>query len=177
MYFHCKRLFHKMIHEIRKVTQMLNPPLSSDVKGLTKTFVEKPPTRNNLAPTELWRQLALKKHKLLSKSVFRERAPCLCWSKQHQLIFGNPNPLLKSRWWRRSRDKNNIHKYQIDIIHPCFMFFSEKGSWKTFWVCFGSWQLTTYLNNLIVLRIHGCIDGKILKMPILSWCSWLVAIQ
>ena len=42
-----------MIHEIRKVTQMLNPPLSSDVKGLTKTFVEKPPTRNNLAPTEL----------------------------------------------------------------------------------------------------------------------------
>ena len=125
MYFHCKRLFHKMIHEIRKVTQMLNP-LSSDVKALQRLLLKNPPTRNNLAPTELWRQLALKKHKLLSKSVFRERAPCLCWSKQHQLIFGNPNPLLKSRWWRRSRDKNNIHKYQIDILYIHASCFSQR---------------------------------------------------
>ena len=50
MYFHCKRLFHKMIHEIRKVTQMLNPPLSSDVKGLTKTFVEKPTDKEQSCP-------------------------------------------------------------------------------------------------------------------------------
>ena len=39
-----------MIHEIRKVTQMLNPPLSSDVKGLTKTFVENPTDKEQSCP-------------------------------------------------------------------------------------------------------------------------------